>query len=160
MPHELADTFVASRRAMGAVDYGTVVWDLDRVRAAATTISARGEILHSEAVIDRSDGAIAGFTELVVPGSGTGEAQHHGAVVLPQHRGRGLTRWMKAISILHARERHPHLGGLLTDTADNNPHGASTTSSATYRRTQPTSKPALLVVQPSRWCSALRQEGE
>ncbi|GGW52002.1 hypothetical protein GCM10010503_31180 [Streptomyces lucensis JCM 4490] len=29
---------------------------------------------------------------------------------------------MKAVSVRHALERHPGLGGLLTDTADNNPH--------------------------------------
>lgn len=29
---------------------------------------------------------------------------------------------MKAASVLRARERHPDLRGLLTDTADNNPH--------------------------------------
>ncbi|MFJ9415258.1 GNAT family N-acetyltransferase [Streptomyces sp. NPDC101227] len=127
VPDELADTFVASRRAMddmpmGAVDYGTVVWDLDRVRAAATAVSARGDILHTVAAVDRQDGAITGFTELVVPGSGTGDAQHYGTAVLPEHRGRGLARWMKAASIIQARGRHPHLAGLLTDTADNNPH--------------------------------------
>jgi len=40
--------------------------------------------------------------------------------VLPEHRGRGLARWMKAASIRRARERHPDLAGLLTDTADSN----------------------------------------
>ncbi|MCA6091420.1 GNAT family N-acetyltransferase [Streptomyces sp. SCA3-4] len=127
VPDELADTFVASRRAMddmpmGAVDYGTVVWDLDRVRAAASAVAARGDVLHAVAAVDRSDGSIAGFTELVVPGSGTGDAQHYGTAVLPEHRGRGLALWMKAASIVQARARHPHLDGLLTDTADNNPH--------------------------------------
>ncbi|MFP3989004.1 GNAT family N-acetyltransferase [Streptomyces sp. E11-3] len=127
VPDGLADTFVASRRAMddmpmGAVHYGTVVWDLDRVRAAAAAVAARGDILHTVAAIDRSDGAIVGFTELVVPGNGTGDAQHYGTAVLPEHRGRGLARWMKAASIVRARERHPRLGGLLTDTADNNPY--------------------------------------
>jgi GNAT superfamily N-acetyltransferase len=127
VPDELTDTFVASRRAMddmpmGTVDYGTVVWDLDRVRAAASAIAARGDVLHTVAAIDRSDGSIAGFTELVVPGNGTGDAQHYGTAVLPEHRGRGLARWMKTASIVQARERHPRLDGLLTDTADNNPY--------------------------------------
>lgn len=127
VPDELVDTFVASRRAMddmpmGAVDYGTAAWDLDRVRAAATAVSARGDVLHTVAAVDGSDGSIVGFTELVVPGSGTGDAQHYGTAVLPEHRGRGLARWMKAASIVQAAERHPGLGGLLTDTADNNPH--------------------------------------
>lgn len=127
VPDELADTYVASRRAMddmpmGAVDYGTVVWDLDRIRAAAAAVAERGEILHTVAAVDQSDGSIVGFTELVAPGSGTGDAQHYGTAVLPEHRGHGLARLMKAASILHARDRHPHLDGLLTDTADNNPH--------------------------------------
>ncbi|OAR27045.1 acetyltransferase [Streptomyces sp. ERV7] len=127
VPDELADTFVASRRAMddmpmGAIDYGTVVWDLDRVKGAAAAVAGRGEILHTVAVVDESDGAIVGFTELVVPGDGTGDAQHYGTAVLPEHRGHGLAHWMKAASIHQARERHPDLAGLLTDTADNNPH--------------------------------------
>ncbi|GAA1193952.1 GNAT superfamily N-acetyltransferase [Kitasatospora gansuensis] len=127
VPDELADTFVASRRAMndvpmGAVDYGIVVWDFDRVRAAVAAVAERGDILHTVAAVDESDGSIVGFTELVVPGSGTGDAQHYGTAVLPEHRGHGLARWMKAASIVQARERHPELDGLLTDTADNNPY--------------------------------------
>lgn len=127
VPDELADTYVASRRAMddmpmGAIDYGTVVWDLERVRGAAAAVAARGDVLHTVAAVDRSDGSIVGFTELVVPGDGKGDAQHYGTAVLPEHRGHGLARRLKAASIVAARERHPHLGGLLTDTADNNPY--------------------------------------
>ncbi|MFD3700827.1 GNAT family N-acetyltransferase [Streptomyces sp. NPDC058646] len=127
VPDELADTYVASRRAMddmpmGTVDYGTVVWDVERIRAAAAAVEARGEILYTVAAVDRSDGSVAGFTELVVPGSGTGDALHYGTAVLAEHRGHGLARWMKAAAILAARESHPELGGLLTDTADNNPY--------------------------------------
>ncbi|GGV39646.1 GNAT family N-acetyltransferase [Streptomyces spectabilis] len=127
VPDALAATFVASRRAMddmpmGTVDHGTVLWDLDRVRAAAAAVAARGDLLHTVAAVDRSDGSVVGFTELVIPGSGTGDAQHYGTAVLPEHRGHGLARRMKAASILRARTHHPRLDGLLTDTADNNPH--------------------------------------
>lgn len=127
VPDRLAEAFVASRHAMddmpmGGTDYGTVTWDLDRVRAAAAAIAERGDLLHTVAAIDESDGSIAGFTELVVPGDGKGDGQHYGTGVMPGHRGHGLGRWMKAASILQARERHPDLGGLLTDTADNNPY--------------------------------------
>ncbi|MEV1002698.1 GNAT family N-acetyltransferase [Nonomuraea sp. NPDC050202] len=69
-----------------------------------------------------SDGSVAGFTELVVPGEGKGDAQHYAAGVLPGHRGHGLARWMKAEAIRQARERYPDLAGLLTDTADSNRH--------------------------------------
>lgn len=140
VPDELADTYVASRRAMddmptGAVDHGTVVWDLDRVRAAVASVAARGDVLHTVAAVDRTDGAITGFTELVVPGAGTGDAQHYGTAVLPEHRGHGLARWMKAASIVRARERHPRLGGLLTDTADNNPYMRRVNDELGYRPT-------------------------
>ena len=133
VPDELAETFARSRRAMddmpmGGTDYGTVHWDVERVRAAAAAVAARGELLHTVVAVAESDGSIAGFTELVVPGDGAGDGggdgagdgQHYGTGVLPEHRGHGLGRWMKAAAILHARDRHPRLGGLLTDTADAN----------------------------------------
>jgi GNAT superfamily N-acetyltransferase len=127
VPDSLAETFVASRHAMddmpmGATDYGSVTWDLDRVRDAAAAVEKRGDLLHTVVAIDESDGSIAGFTELVVPGDGKGDGQHYGTAVLPEHRGHGLGRWMKAASIRQALERHPELSGLLTDTADNNPY--------------------------------------
>lgn len=127
VPDDLAETYVASRHAMddmpmGGTDFGTVTWDLERIRAAAAAVERRGDFLHTVAAVDESDGSIAGFTELVVPGDGKGDGQHYGTGVLPRHRGHGLGRWMKAASVLHALERHPDLGGLLTDTADNNPH--------------------------------------
>ncbi|MGX1669301.1 GNAT family N-acetyltransferase [Streptomyces sp. NPDC055400] len=126
VPDHLAATFAASRRAMDDMpmddtDYGTVAWDVDRVRAVAKAIERRGEHLDTVAAV-ASDGTVVGFTELVVPGDGTGDGQHYGTGVLPEHRGHGLARWMKAEAVLRARGRHPELGGLLTDTADSNTH--------------------------------------
>jgi ribosomal protein S18 acetylase RimI-like enzyme len=105
---------------MEGTDFGTVVWDVQRVVAAAETVAKRGELLHTVAAVDTSDGSIVGFSELVVPGDGRGDAQHYGTGVLPEHRGHGLGLWMKAESIRRARQRHPELDGLLTDTADSN----------------------------------------
>ncbi|HEX8343993.1 MAG TPA: GNAT family N-acetyltransferase [Actinoplanes sp.] len=127
VPDQLAGTFAASRRAMDDMpmddtDYGTESWDVDRVRAVAKAIAERGDVLDTVVAIDTSDGSIAGFTELVVPGDGTGDAQHYGTAVLPEHRGHGLARWMKAEAIRRARHRYPTLAGLLTDTADSNSH--------------------------------------
>ena len=125
VPDELAETFAASRRAMddmpmGSTDFGTVTWDVARVRAAAAAVERRGDLLHTVAAISDVDATIAGFSELVVPGDAAGDAQHYGTGVLPEHRGHGLGRWMKASAILQARERYPALAGLLTDTADSN----------------------------------------
>ncbi|MFI1202601.1 GNAT family N-acetyltransferase [Streptomyces sp. NPDC020883] len=74
-------------------------------------------LLHTVVAIDESDGSIAGFTELVVPGDGKGDGRHYGTGVLPEHRGRSLGRRMKDASILQALDRPPALSGLLTGTA-------------------------------------------
>ncbi|KOG43724.1 GNAT family N-acetyltransferase [Streptomyces resistomycificus] len=125
VPDELALSYAESRRAMDdmpmeGTDYGTVVWDVERVVAAAEAVARRGELLHTVAAVDVSDGSVVGFSELVVPGDGRGDGQHYGTAVLPGHRGHGLARRMKAASILRARARHPELAGLCTDTADSN----------------------------------------
>jgi GNAT superfamily N-acetyltransferase len=143
VPEDLAETFAASRRAMDdmpmdGTDFGTVAWDVDRVRAAAETVDKRGDLLSTVVAIDESDGSIAGFTELVVPGEGEGDGQHYGTGVLPEHRGHGLGQWMKAESIRQAREEHPNLGGLLTDTADSNTNMRSINDALGYTPTHKT----------------------
>ncbi|MCE7003739.1 GNAT family N-acetyltransferase [Kibdelosporangium philippinense] len=143
VPDELADTFAASRRAMDDMpmdetDYGTVTWDVARVRAAAEAISKRGDLLHTVVAVDESDGSIAGFTELVVPGDGKGDGQHYGTGVLPEHRGHGLGRWMKAEAIRQAQQRYPDLDGLLTDTAASNVHMRHVNDSLGYVPTHTT----------------------
>ena len=125
VPPGLARGYADSRRAMDDMpmedtDYGTVVWDVDRVLAAAKAVAGRGDLLYTVAALDTADGSVVGFSELVVPGDGQGDGQHYGTAVLPEHRGRGLGRWMKAESIRRVRERHSGLAGLLTDTASSN----------------------------------------
>lgn len=127
VPDDLADGFVATRRAMndtptGGVDLAAVPWDLARVKSIATSVEQRGEVLHTVAAVSEADGAIAGFTELALPGDGTGDATHLGTAVLPEHRGHGLGLWMKAASIRTVHERHPALSALITDTAEQNSH--------------------------------------
>ncbi|MFE4263527.1 GNAT family N-acetyltransferase [Streptomyces sp. NPDC056883] len=143
VPDALAQTFAASRRAMDDMpmedtDHGITIWDVDRVRAAAKAVEDRGDLLHTVVAIDTRDDSIAGFTELVVPGNGTGDGQHYGTGVLPEHRGHGLGRWMKAESIRHAHGRHRDLGGLLTDTADSNTHMRRISDSLGYVPTHTT----------------------
>ncbi|MET9409856.1 GNAT family N-acetyltransferase [Streptomyces sp. NPDC002935] len=143
VPTELAPTYADSRRAMDDMpmedsDQGIDVWDVERVVAVAEVVSERGDALHTVAVVDRSDGSIAGFSELVVPGDGRGDAQHYGTGVLPEHRGHGLGLWMKAESIRLARLRYPELTGLLTDTADSNAPMIGINDTLGYRPTHRT----------------------
>jgi len=82
-------------------------------------VAKRGDHLLTVAAL-APDATIAGFSEVVVPGDGTGDGQHYGTGVLPGHRGRGLARQLKAEAIRLVRDRFPDLGGLITDTADSN----------------------------------------
>jgi GNAT superfamily N-acetyltransferase len=143
VPGELADTFVASRHAMndaptGGVDFSAVPWDLGRVRAAVAAVEKRGDVLHTVVAISETDGVIAGFTELAFPGDGKGDAESYGTAVLPEHRGHGLSRWMIAASIRHARERYPLLDGLRRDMADSNQYMRRVNDSLGYLPTHTT----------------------
>jgi GNAT superfamily N-acetyltransferase len=125
VPVELAQTFTDARAGMndapsGDIEYGEDPWDVERTRYAARVIEQRGEHLTTIAVIDDSTGEIVGFSELVVPGDGKGEAQHYGTAVLPQHRGRGLALWMKAEQVHETRQLFPDLDALVTDTVSTN----------------------------------------
>ncbi|BEL08253.1 GNAT family N-acetyltransferase [Actinoplanes sichuanensis] len=136
---ELAETFARSRRAMDDMPmdeaaWAPDVWDVERLHRVAAAVAERGEILLTTAVI-APDGEIAGFTELVVAGDGTGDGQHYGTGVLPEHRGRGLARWLKVAQIEAARERFPKLAGLLADTADSNIAMRRVNDSLGYRPT-------------------------
>ncbi|WP_250033075.1 GNAT family N-acetyltransferase [Paractinoplanes maris] len=124
VPGDLAATFAHARKAMDDMPMGETAgipqpWTVERLHAVAAAVAGRGEHLVTTAVLD-ADGEIAGFTELVVPGDGTGDAQHYGTGVLPAHRGRGLAGWMKAEQIHRVRDRFPGLAGLVADTADDN----------------------------------------
>jgi GNAT superfamily N-acetyltransferase len=139
VPDELAETFARSRRAMDdmpmdAAGYEPQPWDVERLHTVAEAVAGRGEILCTTAALD-PDGEIAGFTEVVVPGSGEGDGQHYGTGVLPEHRGQGLARWMKTESITRCRARFPALSGLLSDTADSNAGMRRLNDSLGYRPT-------------------------
>jgi GNAT superfamily N-acetyltransferase len=123
-PEAYAASFVTARRGMDDMPmddmaYEPPVWDAERNRAVAEAVRKRGDRLLTVAAVT-AGGEVAGFTELVVTGAGSGDGQHYGTAVLPAHRGRGLARWMKAETVRLVRERFPALGGLLADTADSN----------------------------------------
>jgi RimJ/RimL family protein N-acetyltransferase len=125
VPDKWAATFADSRRAMDDMpmddaDHERQVWDTDRLRAVARAVQERGEHLLTVVAVAERDDTIAGFTELVVPGDGTGDGRHYGTAVVPEHRGHGLAGWMKSECIRLSRERFPQLSGLLADTADSN----------------------------------------
>lgn len=139
---ELAETYVRARSAMDDMPMGEAInvtwpWDVARLHAVAGLVSRRGETLCTTAAL-AGDGEMAGFTELVVPASGGGDAQHYGTGVLPAHRGHGLAGWMKAAQIARVRSLFPALTGLLADTADDNTVMRRVNENLGYRSTHHT----------------------
>jgi GNAT superfamily N-acetyltransferase len=125
VPDELADAFAAARPAMDDMPmdelaYTPRPWTVDRVRAVAQAVADRGDHLDTVAAIEVESGAVAAFTEVVLPGDGRGDGQHYGTGVLPAHRGRGLAGWLKLEAIRRVVTDFPGIEGLLADTADSN----------------------------------------
>ncbi|WP_051732640.1 GNAT family N-acetyltransferase [Kitasatospora phosalacinea] len=139
-PEEWLPAFTRSRTAMddmpmGDTGYGPVAWDEARTLSAAQAVADRGELLHTVAVLETATGELVGFSELVLPADRSGDAQHYGTAVQPDHRRRGLARAMKTESIRWTRAEHPGITGLLTDTAEHNTGMLAVNHALGYRST-------------------------
>ncbi|MFE7601150.1 GNAT family N-acetyltransferase [Streptomyces sp. NPDC057494] len=125
VPDHLADTFAAAKNAMndmptGDMDYGRVSWDADRVRSMAGVLADRGDTLLTLAALD--DGAMGGYTEIVIRAGETRRALQYDTAVVPAHRGHGLGLWLKAAMVRTLKDTHPGIVEIETDNADDNTH--------------------------------------
>ncbi|MEU9372725.1 GNAT family N-acetyltransferase [Streptomyces sp. NPDC048255] len=126
VPDELADAFATAKNAMndmpvGDLDYGSVAWDAERVRAMGKVVADRGDTLLTIASV-HDDGTMAGYTEIVLPGGAGPRAQQYDTAVVPAHRGHGLGLWVKAAMARRLRAEHPGVVEIETDNADSNVH--------------------------------------
>ncbi|MDD9380986.1 GNAT family N-acetyltransferase [Streptomyces sp. ZAF1911] len=126
VPDGLAAAFAAAKNAMndapvGDLDYGSVAWDADRVRAMAAVVADRGDTLLTVAAVHDS-GAMAGYTEIVIPHGAPPRVQQYDTAVVPEHRGHGLGLWVKAAMASRLRAEHPGVVEIETDNADDNVH--------------------------------------
>ncbi|MEU0392676.1 GNAT family N-acetyltransferase [Streptomyces sp. NPDC006208] len=126
VPDGLAAAFATAKNAMndmpvGDLDYGTVDWDADRVRAMAQVIADRGDTLLTVAAV-HDDGAMAGYTEILLPRGAAARAQQYDTAVVPAHRGHGLGLWLKAAMVRRLRAEHPGVVEIETDNAEDNVH--------------------------------------
>ncbi|MFE9631866.1 GNAT family N-acetyltransferase [Streptomyces sp. NPDC006463] len=126
VPDDLAAAFATAKNAMndmpvGDLDYGSVDWDADRVRAMAKVIADRGDTLLTVAAV-HDDGAMAGYTEILVPRGTPTRVQQYDTAVVPAHRGLGLGLWLKAAMVRRLRAEHPGVVEIETDNAEDNVH--------------------------------------
>jgi RimJ/RimL family protein N-acetyltransferase len=141
VPAELGDTFAHAKTAMSELPVGNRAfepgaWDADRVREMAEVVAKRGDDLYTVAAVrgQQPDVRIAGFTEIVVPGTGSVRAAQYDTAVVPEHRGKRLGIWVKAYMLDWLRAERPDVQEIETDNADDNSHMLAVNEELGFRR--------------------------
>ncbi|MGW8969659.1 GNAT family N-acetyltransferase [Streptomyces platensis] len=111
-------------------------WDPERIRAAARVVLDRGGVLLTVAALAEADGAVAGYTELVLPTPASVRALQYDTVVVPAHRGRGLGRAVKLRMLEFLRAQWPDVREIMTTVADENAPMRAVNAALGYRAEQ------------------------
>jgi len=82
-------------------------YDPDRLRASLSTLHARGLRPYIVVGVHEQTGKVAGLTEVVVPAQRPTRADQYDTVVVPEHRGYGLGRAIKARMLFELRTAEP-----------------------------------------------------
>lgn len=124
-PDELIDAFVHAKHVMNTapleqLDRDDDVWTVERLREYERVFQARGLDWWTVAVRHDESGQIAGYTELHFPRRWPQYAYQEDTGVWPEHRERGLGRWLKAASALRALDERPEVELIETWNAGSN----------------------------------------
>lgn len=84
---------------------------------AAAPDARHGRLL-TVAAVHTGTGAVAGYTEVLIPPVPAGRAQHCHTAVVPVHRRRGLGRWLTAEMLRRLHAEHPQITEVETTAAD------------------------------------------
>jgi GNAT superfamily N-acetyltransferase len=123
-PDDLLERFVAVQSAM----LGAAVPDIAVTHRSAADIRA-AEAVSDALGIDRwtlaarrdVDGVLGGFTEMELDPAQPWLGHQGDTAVLPEHRGVGLGRWLKAMVALRLLAERPEVTQIETNTAADNP---------------------------------------
>jgi GNAT superfamily N-acetyltransferase len=89
-------------------------YDPERLRASLATLHARGLKPYIVLAVHESSGTVAGLTEVVVPRQRPGRADQYDTIVVPEHRGYGIGRAIKARMLFELRAAEPNLAEVQT----------------------------------------------
>ncbi|MEV4253877.1 GNAT family N-acetyltransferase [Spirillospora sp. NPDC049652] len=133
VPDEYAAALAKAKHAMAdPAQYDGAPWDADRVREMAEMVAKRGDDLYTVAAV--RNGAIAGFTEIVVPADASGRAAQYDTAVVPEHRGRRLGIWVKAAMLSWLAAERPEVVEIETDNSGDNVHMLAVNEELGFRR--------------------------
>ena len=100
-PAELVDELALLRTAMNdapreELEWDDETWTVEMVRNSEEVGAARGDSAWATAVRHRESGRLIALTDIVAPAGWDEWAYQDDTVVLREHRGHGLGRWIKA----------------------------------------------------------------
>jgi GNAT superfamily N-acetyltransferase len=99
-------------------------WDRAAVRAWEAGMTAGGAQLLVCVAVHAASGQVAAATVTTVPAHGGRIADQHDTAVLPQHRRRGLARWIKADQTIRLHDDFPAVRAITVTVNQANPADA------------------------------------
>jgi len=123
LPDELIEQYAVAKQVIqddGDLDLRPSSYDPDRLRASLATLHARGMKPHIVVAVHEPSGAVAGLTEVVAPVQHPTLADQYDTVVVPEHRGYGIGRAIKARMLFELRSAEPGLHQVQTWNAPEN----------------------------------------
>jgi GNAT superfamily N-acetyltransferase len=119
-PEELYESYAAAKYLaqstveLGDLDLRPSSHNADRLRASLRTLHMRGMKPYIVLGIHESSGEVAGLTEVVVAAQHPDRADQYDTVVVPEHRGYGIGRAVKARMLFELRSAVPKLKSVQT----------------------------------------------
>lgn len=123
LPDELVEPYAEAKQFLRDSpdgDLRTSSYDPDRLRASVATLNGRGMRPHMVVAIHEPSGKVAALTEVVAPVQHPSRADQYDTIVLPNHRGYGVTRAIKARMLIELRAAEPLLREVQTWNAPDN----------------------------------------
>jgi len=113
-PEEMFEEYAKAKASvrlnpMGDLELRPSSYDSDRLRASLATLHARGLKPYIVLAVHEQSGQVAGLTEVVVPAQRPTRADQYDTIVVPTHRGYGLSRALKARMLFELRAAEPQL---------------------------------------------------
>ena len=118
-PEHLFAAYAAAKESVrgdsdGDLDLRPSSYDPERLRASIATLNGRGLKPYIVLAMHESTGTVAGLTEVVVPRQRPGRADQYDTIVVPEHRGYGIGRAIKARMLFELRAAEPKLAEVQT----------------------------------------------
>jgi GNAT superfamily N-acetyltransferase len=113
-PEELIEAYAAAKAEvqeddLGDLDLRPSSYEPDRLRASLATLHARGLRPYIVVAVHEATGVVAALTEVVVPQQRPTRADQYDTIVVPDHRGYGVGRAIKARMLFELRSAVPSL---------------------------------------------------